>query len=76
MGNQADSSTNDSDSTDSSTSWKKGTTKEERVFVMGAMAKVNLDSDKSSMDSETCRKLVKKYCRSQKKSRKSSKKSK
>ena len=66
------SGSNDPDSTSSSASWKKGTTKAERVCVMGAMAKVDLDE--SSLDDKACKKLVEKCGRSQKKSKKAKKK--
>ena len=64
----------DSDSSNSSAShWKKGTTKAEQAFAMGAKAQMDSDSNKSSPDVETCKKPVKKFCRSQKKGEKSQK---
>ena len=56
-----------------SASWKKGTTKEERVFVMGHRAKVDLDSDEDSLDRRACKKLVKQFCGTQKKPKRSRK---
>ena len=44
---------------DADSSWKKYTTKEERVFIMGAMADVP-DSD-TSLDSITAKRLLKKF---------------
>ena len=46
----------DSDSTDSSASWKKGTIEAERVHVMGASA--HRDSDDSLLDSNDCKRLM------------------
>ena len=55
----------DSDATDSSASWEKGTTKAESVCVMGASAA--RDSNDSLSDSQDCKRLVKKCQSAQKK---------
>ena len=47
------------------TSWKKKTTKEEKVFVMGVTA--NASDSKASVDSSTATNLLWKFCKKKKK---------
>ena len=59
MKQMTEDSDNESSGYSTDTSWKKNTTQEERVFLMGATADAS-DSD-TSMDSSTAKRLLKKF---------------